>query len=205
MRVALTVAVLVVPAVVSDPVEYRALYCKRSGNRQRDPHTGLCLKGQMGEIAVEAHRYAQAGNVVEDNRDDHVVPAEAPAPGQRDRCHQCEHRNCDEDRNQDPLQRALRFVLKIIKWCPDAGGCRLRRASRSGRDGSGAGRGGVDGSGHVDPRLALSRQLRDNRSASPWAGAPAEYAYVTVTYVTVGCTTPGEFSSGIVMSNNGYW
>jgi hypothetical protein len=67
----------------------------------------------MGEVAVEAHRDANASDAVERHREDDVVPAEAPAPGQRYRCDQREHRNRDEDPDQHLLEGALRFILKI--------------------------------------------------------------------------------------------
>ena len=64
---------------------------------------GLGLERAVREVPVVADGDAEPGDPVEDRADHDVVPAEAPAPGERDRGEQRQHRNADEDAGHDLL------------------------------------------------------------------------------------------------------
>jgi hypothetical protein len=81
--------------------------------RQGDPQAGLRLEGAVGEVPVVADGNAESGHPVEDERDDHVVPAESPAPQQRYGRDQGHERDGHEDADQDTLERRGRFLLEV--------------------------------------------------------------------------------------------
>jgi hypothetical protein len=101
VRVALLVAVLVVPPVVGHPGDDRALHRQAARDRQRDPQAGLGLERAVGEVPVVANRDAKPGDPVEDRRDHDVVPVQPPAPGERDGGDERQHRHEDEDADQE--------------------------------------------------------------------------------------------------------
>src|SRR6201996_8700621 len=174
VRVAFPVAVLVVPPVVGDPVEHRALNGHGPAYRQRDPQAGPGLERAVGEVPVEADGDAEPGHPVEDQRDDHVVPAEeAPAPGQRDGGDQGQQRDGDEHPDQRALEHGGRFFREIrARGRPALGGCRARYAVDGGFSPLGGG-------GHCAPRCGQGPEA--------WGvGHSVLDAYVTVTYETVG-------------------
>jgi hypothetical protein len=84
---------------------------------QRPPASG----GNSSEAAVskgnavEADGETQPGYGVEDTADHDVVPAQSPAPGQRDGREQREERDTDEDRDQNPRAGPLGFWIEIVR------------------------------------------------------------------------------------------
>ena len=191
------------PSMASDPAIARAILKPRVG-----------LERPVGEVAVEAHADPEPGNRVEHHGDHDVVPAQAPAPGQRDGGQQGEHGHGHERGDQDALERAARLGLQVGARSVTR---RLVRGVRGVRDrlaGGGRGRGGycrggrgwIEGdrrgeiggddvgvSGHGCPRL--TRRLRPDRAfRADRVWGLRGYAYVTVGYGTVGCaSTWGNF------------
>src|ERR1700733_8222209 len=131
VRVAFLVAVLVMPAVIGDPGEQRSIDGQGAGDRERDLEAAGGLERAVGEVAVEAHADAEPRDRVEHHGDHDFAPAEAPAPGQRDRGEQREHRHGDEDAGQDSLEGAVRFRVNLRQGGPARAG-RRRRWRRGG-------------------------------------------------------------------------
>ena len=76
MRVAVTVGVLVVLAVVGHPTGDRALDRHRAENRQRDLHGAVRLEGLVGEQPVVADGDSVEGQRVHHERDEYVAPGQ---------------------------------------------------------------------------------------------------------------------------------
>ena len=163
VRVALAVAERVVLAVVGDPADDRSLDGQRPGNGQRDPQRALRLEGAVREVAVEADGDAEARDQVEDGREDEVGPAETPAPGDRDRDDQGHERDGDEDARGRPAPTAFFSSSPWNAWT-------LLRS--------------------VGERL--SRSSGAGPSVRDLAGSVRVRGYATVTYGSVGSTSPAR-------------
>src|ERR1019366_6801733 len=198
MRVAFFVAVLVVPPVIGHPDQDFTLDGEAARDGHRDLQAPDRLERTVREVAVEAHADPHAGDHVEHERDDDVMPAEAPSPGQRHRRGDGQQRDDDEHADQEPVQAAGRLGVDLgDRHPPGNRGCLGRGApGGSGRPGKG---GRLGGSGHREPRSTVGRRgeaqavrlghaprsVRDHRTLGERCDT-----YVTVTYETVGCTTP---------------
>ena len=84
VRIAGTVAEHVVPAMVRDPADERALHRERSGARQRDLQRAARLEAAVGEQAVVADGHAESADEVEGDGEHDVVEVHDAAPEQRD-------------------------------------------------------------------------------------------------------------------------
>src|SRR5579871_3173287 len=97
------VAVLMMPAVESDPIKQESLDSHRPENGEYEFHNNVGLKRAVGEEPVETDRNAKESRGVHAEQECEVDPVEAPAPEQRAGSYQAEQRDSNsEKRSHSP-------------------------------------------------------------------------------------------------------
>ena len=90
-----------VPPVVGDPVQDRALHGHAGEHGEADAQPPFCLERAVREVAVEADGHAEDGDRVPEGGHDHVHPVQTPAPhhghGRDDGEHRDDHEHVHHD------------------------------------------------------------------------------------------------------------